>query len=547
MADNATLPAAQPDMAGPSPFDQLSGLARNPALRRSLPALGAAGAIGLAAIAYLTIASGPQRVLYSNLSDTERAGVAEALTQGGIDYSIDPATGMVSVAEQDLYQARMLVASNTGLATPQSATDMLDSIPLGSSRTLEGERLRLARERELTLTIQEIDGISSVRVHLATPERSVFVRENSPPSASVMVRLARGRSLGKEQVDAIVNLVAGSVPGLSSDAVRVADQNGRLLSAESEGTLDGLLLQREFEAKLRDQLAQLLVPLLGEGNFSTQVQVELDHAEVTAARESYDREGAIRRESETVATRSTGGTSAGGVPGVLANTPPPPSQLVEQPPQGSKPASTTSTNQDSESSTRRDYELGREVSVTSSRPGGLSRLSVAVAVSAEALKKIAPANEAKIKSLVEAAVGADGNRGDVVTVVSGKFDVPVVEETPFYDTELFAMALRYGTGLLAALLVLIFGVRPFLKRMQRDKDDGESEYDDDDIKDALAAPAGSADAPFHISAHGSHAAQPSDLPQQIELARKLTETRPDRALAALERLLAAPDGTGGAA
>jgi len=136
------------------------------------------------------------------------------------------------------------------MATPQSATDMLDSIPMGASRTMEGERLRLARERELMMTIQEIDGINSVRVHLATPERSVFVRDNSPASASVMVRLARGRSLGSDQVDAIVNLVAGSVPGLSPQAVRVVDQNGRLLSNVSDDAHDGLVLQREFEAKL---------------------------------------------------------------------------------------------------------------------------------------------------------------------------------------------------------------------------------------------------------------------------------------------------------
>ena len=141
-------------------------------------------------------------------------------------------------------------------------------------------------------TIAEIDNIESVRVHLATPTRSVFVRENTAPTASVMVRLARGRSLEKSQVDAIVNLVAGSVPGMDSGDVRVVDQNGALLSSDTSDSEGRLALQSAFESKLRDQVAKLLVPLLGEGNFSSEVQVELDMRESTSARESYDKEGA---------------------------------------------------------------------------------------------------------------------------------------------------------------------------------------------------------------------------------------------------------------
>src|SRR5690606_4613269 len=116
-----------------------------------------------------------------------------------------------TVNEEDVYRARMTVAADGGLATPQSGIELLDSLPLGASRTMEGERLRAARERELMLTIKEIDGVQGVRVHLAEPEQSVFVRETSPPSASVMLRLANGRQLNESQVTAIANLVANSV------------------------------------------------------------------------------------------------------------------------------------------------------------------------------------------------------------------------------------------------------------------------------------------------------------------------------------------------
>ena len=283
---------------GGSVRERMSSFMSQPAVRRSLPAVAGVGAVAAAALLYLGMATGPQRVLYGSLADGERASVVETLERGAIDYTIDNATGTLSVAEDDLYRARMLVASDGSLAVPETGAEMLDAIPLGSSRTLEGERLRNVRERELMMTIGEIDGVEAVRVHLAQPERSVFVRDNLPPGASVMVRMVRGRSLSDDQVNAIVNLVAGSVPGMTSDAVQVADQHGRLLSAQKSENSGALAAQREFEEKLRAQIAELLIPMLGEGNFSSQVQVELDMAEITSATESYDKEGVVRSESE---------------------------------------------------------------------------------------------------------------------------------------------------------------------------------------------------------------------------------------------------------
>lgn len=505
-----------------------------PAFRRALPALVGVGTVALVAALYLSIAQGPQRTLYASLNDSERAKVVEALERGNISYTIDNGTGAVTVAEDDVYRARMLVASDAGLAAPQGASEMLDAIPLGSSRTLEGERLRLARERELMLTIREIDGIESVRVHLATPERSVFVRQNSAPSASVMVRLVSGRSLSQQQVEAIVNLVSGSVPGMTPDAVRVVDQNGRLLSAEEDHSLDGLTLQREFEAKLREQLTTLLMPLLGEGNFSSEVQVVLDQAEVTSARESYDQEGVVRSESERSATRlAAGGT--GGIPGVTANTPPADAQLVDGAPDPQAQAAGDESGQptDSESAVQRNYELGREVAVTSTRAGGLVKLSVAVAVSDAALEAAKPLTAEELENLVSAAVGADPTRGDQVQVVVSAFESRELPELAFYEQGWFATALRYATALLAVLLVLLLAVRPLIKRMRdpatnRDEDGSEqSSHGSDPSRDAIAT-------------RMTDDVQAADFPKKIELARQLAATQPDRAVEALQRMLETP-------
>jgi type III secretory pathway lipoprotein EscJ len=130
----------------------------------------------------------------------------------------------------------------------------LDSLPLGASRTLEGERLRAARQGELEMTIKQIDGVESVRVHLAEASKSVFVRDDAPPTASVMVRMAKGRKLADGQVSAIVNLVAGSVPGLSPDAVRVVDQHGRLLSDPRAQGLTGWNCKRGWKTSCAPSL-----------------------------------------------------------------------------------------------------------------------------------------------------------------------------------------------------------------------------------------------------------------------------------------------------
>jgi flagellar M-ring protein FliF len=544
--DTALPVPAGPDLIRTSPLPgpqdwraRMASLGDNPAIRRALPAMIGVGTLALVAMLYLAIAGAPQRILYASLSDGERAKVVEALETGGIGYAIDNATGAITVSEDDVYRARMLVASDAGLASPQGATEMLDAIPLGSSRTLEGERLRLARERELMLTIREIDGIEAVRVHLATPERSVFVRDANAPSASVMLRLVSGRSLSQRQVEAIVNLVSGSVPGMTADAVRVVDQNGRLLSAAPDTELDGLVRQREHEAKLQTQLAGLLTPLLGEGNFSSQVQVSLDQSEVTRARETYDKDGALRSESERLSTR-VAASAAGGVPGVPANTPPPDAQLVDGPPQPEAGADAEAAQAtDRESAAERDFELDREVAVTATRAGSLTGLSVAVAVSQEAMVAAAPLTQAQLQALVSAAVGADEERGDTVEVVVSAFGKTEIAEPAFYEQAWFGDILRYGTALIAVLLVLVLAVRPLIAQA-RAKVPGAPADDAGPQTDALAVEA-AAGAAIGGSALAATSADP--LTQQMERARSLAAQEPDRAVQALQRMLEAPSRT----
>ena len=543
------------DPAGGGAMSRLKAFTGQGPVKKMLPWFLGVSALGAVALTYATLAPAPQRTLYSELSDSERAGVVDALDKANIAYQINNETGSLTVNEDDLYKARMLVASNGALATPESGDDVLAKLPMGASRVLEGERLKTARERDLQLTIAEIDGVESVRVHLAEGEKSAFVRDNLAPTASVMVRLSRGRQLSDSQVKAIVNLVAGSIPGLTPDAVRVVDQHGRLLSDKTTagGDNDRLDLQTRMEEKLRAQVAQLLTPMLGEGNFSSEIQVELDMDQVTSARESYDKQGVVRSESQQQ-SQTTAQPPAAGVPGVLSNTPPPPTTAQAGPPTGTPAAAPGApTPVSTDSSATRNYELGREVAVANTMPGKIKRVSVAVALSAKAMKNGKAADVDQIKQLVSAAVGADTTRGDQVAVITRSFEPVSDTPAPFYEAPWFATVVRNGVALLAVLLVLLLGVRPLIKALRKEPPkpepaaalaDGTNPPAEGDAA-AAAAQAEPEALPAPLAAQDmvdpeTGAIDADLLSQQVGLAQRIVAEKPENAVVALRQMLNQP-------
>ena len=346
-----------------------------------------------------------------------------------------------------------------------------------------------------------------------------------------MVRLARGRQLSDSQVAAIVNLVAGSVPGLSPDAVRVVDQHGRLLTERGSGSSERLELQGRMEDKLRAQLDQLLTPMVGEGNYSSEVQVDLDMDQVTSARESYDKNGVLRTETQAQSQSSAGPGAGAGVPGVTSNTPAPAATASPGPPQGTAPAAAASgAPVNGESSATRTYELGREVAVSNGAPGKIRRLSVAVALSSDALKKTKQQDVEQIKQLVSAAVGADPQRGDQVAVVLRAFEAAPVEALPFYQQAWFLSLARIVAGLIGVLLILLIGVRPLIRALRRDGQPASAEEISagaDAEGSAPALPRRGALPPVDAAALG----------QQIGLAQRIASERPDEAVLALREML----------
>jgi flagellar M-ring protein FliF len=476
---NALTPAPDTGNQGfANPLSQMRVMLGQPAVKRSLPMIFMVALIASAALAWFMLSTPTQKTLFSNLPDSDKSAVISALKAGGITGRLDESTDAVTVAESDYSKARMLLA---GQGLPKSAPAgyaILDNLPMGTSRAVEGERLRQARETELARSIEDIDAVAEARVHLAVPENTVFVRDNAAPTASVVLKLQGGRSLSDAQVASIVNLVASSVPGMKPEGVTIVDQAGALLSRPggSDGGNDARVrFQNQVEQKYRDQLTQLLTPLVGTGNFTAEVSADVNLDYTSSTRESYDKAGALRAEQGNW-TGKDGSTGApGGIPGALSNTPPGPTTVTAPQPQPTLAAApAVPDTAKSADSYARAYDLGKEVSVTRNAPGALKRLSVAVVLrDVEGSKPRSPVELQQITDLVRSAVGADPARNDQVTVISRKFAPAAVTGggPAFYESGWFAMIVRNVTALVIALLVLLLGVRPLATALLKKRDD----------------------------------------------------------------------------
>ncbi|PAL22120.1 flagellar basal-body MS-ring/collar protein FliF [Sphingopyxis sp. GW247-27LB] len=455
--DAHRLPA--PAFAGR--MEPLRQFVRQPAVQRALPAIATTTAIGIAALAWFMTQSAPQTQLFAGLGDSDKAAVADALQSQGIGHTIDPVTGALTVDADKLYQARIALAGQ-GLPKAQPSGDsLIASLPMGASRAIEGETLRAAREADLARTIEAIDAVKTARIHIAAAEPSLFVREDKPATASVMLTLQNGRSLSDGQVQAIRFLVASSVPGMNADQVSVIDQRGALLSdAATSGDMQAFQLQTQIEDRFRRALDTLLGPMLGAGNYTVEVHADVDMSESQATRESFpENDRALTSEQITKSVSGQGTPPAVGIPGALSNQPPPATTLSQTPTAAGTPAG---SGAESNERAARSYEVGREISVTHRPQGRLSRVSVAVALN-QGAKALGQADLAKIDNLVKGAIGFDAARGDMVAIGQRPF-AKVEDASPaFWDQGWFLPLIKQVGAILAALLAFLFIGRPMIK------------------------------------------------------------------------------------
>ncbi|WP_462380846.1 flagellar basal-body MS-ring/collar protein FliF [Pseudomonas sp. Marseille-QA0892] len=430
---------------------------------------GIAAALALSVVYYLWRDSDGYRPLYGAGENFPAGEVMQVLDAEAVPYRIHPQSGQVLVRDDQIARARMALAARGVKVSMPAGYELFDKDePLGTSHFVQDVRLKRSLEGEIARTIMSLKGIDQARVHLAQEESSSFVvSRRAPPKASVMVQLDPGYSLKPEQVTAILNLVANSVPNLKPDDVSVVDQYGVLLSRGANGA--GGLSQNwqavdDYQQKAAANIEQVLAPVLGRGNYRISVAADIDFSQREETLQAFGEDPRLR--NEVVRNESALDQLALGVPGSLANRP------VAPPEKGDAKAQTENKGATSlrEESTRKlDYDQ----SVTHIKHAGfaLRQQSVAVVLNASSAPEggWTPEAKADLEAMVKSAVGFSQSRNDLVTISVFPFaavEAPVDEIAWWQDSNVHAL-IKLGLLGVVSLLLLLLIVRPAMRHLMR--------------------------------------------------------------------------------
>lgn len=441
--------------------------------------LAASVAIGFAVV--LWAQGSDYKPLYTNLDQMDPTDVLNVLQSNQIEYKVDQNTGALLVVADQIHNARLKLAGAGVSPDGSFGFEMLDKEqPLGTSQFMETARFKRGLEGELARTISSIRAVRGARVHLAIPKTTAFIRDTRKPSASVFVDLYSGTGINPEQVRAIANLVASSIPELQLESVTVVDQRGQLLSNFAEDNEMAMAHKqldyvREMESRLVKRISSILEPIVGEGAFRAEVSADVDFTQIEQTDELFNPDLPAIRSEQTV-EEARGGSSIGGIPGALSNQPPGDAQA----PEVAGPAGSGDPN--SGSSRRqavRNYELDRTISHTRHQVGRVKRLSVAVLV--DNTKTVDPASGEissaplaqeemdRLDTLIRDAVGFDASRGDSVNIINSAFlPEEKIEQAPIEDLPLWEQPQIMGyarmLGAFLVFVVLVFGLlRPVMR------------------------------------------------------------------------------------
>ncbi|MBU3575944.1 flagellar M-ring protein FliF [Polynucleobacter sp. UK-Mo-2m-Kol15] len=471
---------------------------------KMLLALGIAAIVAVICVVLMWSMGGKYKVLFSNFNDKDGGAIVAALEQMNVPYKLADGGASILVPEDQVYQARLRLAS---MGLPRAGNvgfELLENQKFGVSQFVEQVNYQRALEGELERSIQAISGVDNARVHLAIPKSTVFIREDQKPTASVLVKLAPGRSLEQRQVSAIVHLVSSSVPNLSTSGVDIVDSGGNLLSDQGkkgEKTLDASQMKYvdEIQRNVAKRVQSIITPIVGAKNVKAEANAEIDFSTIEEANEIFKpnqdvKTAAIRsmqtyEANQPVNGANSGGGTAGGVPGAASNQPaananaPIANARAGAGPAGDTPAPPV---MGSDKKTLTNYEINKTVTYEQKSMGGIKRLSVAVVVNNKqevdkdgniTSRPLNDDEKAQISELAKKAMGFNEERGDSLSVVNTPFtdnrvsdipDLPVWKNASYID-----MAKESGKIILSIIIAFLL-YRKALKPMMSKWASGET-------------------------------------------------------------------------
>jgi flagellar M-ring protein FliF len=476
----AQVPATQGAVNNGVGLPNVSEIMQQPAVRKAMPAIIAFLSVAVFLIAYSWMQDPVYRAVYPGLSESDRQMAFEALSGADFKARIDSGTGDLKVPDDRYHEARIFLASR-GL--PQEGTSggisgLTDEASMTSSQFMEQVRYVSAMEQELARSVTQINTIRSARVHLASPKQSVFVRNRTPAKASVVVSPYPGRQVSRSQVEAITHMVSSSIPYLATEDVVVVDQRGKLLTdANNFASMQLNSAQMEHKQRLeetyRSRIDALLMPVVGMGNVRAEVDIQVDYTEEESTYEEYDgNNNGPKARSEVLSLDQDATNLSEGIPGATSNTMPADAVNIvngQLDGDGSSNAMRTSS-----STTTRNYEMDRTVRHVKRQGGSVERISVAVVINeplsesgddALAAQSFSELELQRFTDLVKGVVGYDAQRGDVVTIVSAKFEKPELFDSGivWYENAQVISAIKSLAAAFVFLIILLAIVRPVVR------------------------------------------------------------------------------------
>ena len=456
-----------------------------PGFRRAFPTLLATLTAVAAIVLYLGMQKAEMTTLYSSLSENEKSQVLNSLRNMGVDVQLDPATGEILVPTDVYHQARISLAAQGLPNFGGDGVNNLDNLPLGISRSVEGVRLRQVQEVELAKSVTEISSVKAARVHLALPEKSVFVRDQTPPTASVFVNLQNGHKLDKTQVLAITNLISASVPGMSPNNVSIVDQFGNLLSNAPDDP-DQVLADNQLEYRMRleniyrNRIQSLVTPIVGSNNVNAQVNLEIDFTRREVSQEIVDPDAQATL-SEQSSLNVTAKKEAMGIPGAISNEPPQEANINQEENQAGAATNQANRKEDQKFETKsstelKNYENSKTFETVKNPSNIITRIDAALLIRDK--KVVDPETEEisyepvaqeviqELENLVKSALGIKLERGDTLTITSQPFvDEFDGFEKKLYDTSWFRSTVENSLLILLIGVVALGVVRPMLNKI----------------------------------------------------------------------------------
>lgn len=419
------------------------------------------------------LGTSPQSILFTDLEMSEAAEISEQLRTMQVQFKISSDGRTIFAPTDKLAELRLqFAADGIGGSLGYELLDKQD--PLGTTSFMQQVNHRRAIEGELARTIQSINTVREARVHLVMPERALFAQEQTPPSASVVLRTKSGR-LAAQQVRSIRQLIAASVPDLAPERISVVDQFGTLLARIDESSDAASMStmherQMSIQTGLEQQIESLLERTVGPGRVRAEVSVSLNNERVSTQSEVYDPEAQVIVSSSLTERQSAESEQEGGDVTVAANLPDANANAADSQSASNSETQETTNFQNSRTKTTRVKEIG-----------SVERISVAVLVDglysaaddgAQQYSARSDADIEQLERLVKSAIGFNEDRGDTIEIASMQFAVPEIEgelsETSKLlgiDLKAFEKTAEIAVLGIVSILVLLLVVRPIIKKV----------------------------------------------------------------------------------